>query len=168
MRISKLTSTDDLSVRAWAQDVQRECNNYVHSYFVPVSTLGTGTSELHGKHSGKTLTAGQTAYMETVIPHSLIAFKEAGIRIIPSGTGTIDYTVNFSYGAVEDDENESTKTLAVTGTSVTDDQVAELDLPLSTFFTDLTQGDQLGIEIVLDALTTTTDIRILGFYLKYI
>lgn len=166
--ISKLVDASPLSLKLWAQSVQQEFNQYLNSLFVPVSTLGTGAMTLHGRHSAIEVQVGETAYMETVIPRGLNSFKEAGIRIIPTTTGTINYTVNFSYGSVGADENVSTKTASVTLKAVTDDQVMELDLPISTFFTDLDRDDQLGIEFVLDAVVTTVNVYVLGFYLKYI
>lgn len=167
--ISKPPLTDDTNLNIWMQEVYFNFNNTVVSRFFPVSPLGTGAAALHGKHSTRNLTAGtQTAYMEAIIPHGIRAFKEAGIRIIPTTSGSINYTVNFSYGAVEADENALTKTASVNGLSVTDDQIAEVDLPISTFFTDLEGGDQLGVEFVLDALTTTTSVHVLGLYIKYI
>lgn len=160
--------TKDVQFNIWAKDLVNKYNNYIQTLQVPVSTLGTGAILLHGKHPAVQIQATEKAYFSVIIPFSVSQFKEAGIRIIPTVTGTINYTVNFSYGSVGADENTSTKTESVTGLSVTDDEITEIDLPIGTFFTDLDTNDQLGIEIILDSATTTTDIYVLSFYLKYI
>ena len=166
--ISKPPPSGNLELDKWLQNVRYAVNNSLKSLIVGVSPLGTGSAALHGKHSARTLAVGQTAYFEPIIPETVSRFQEAGIRIIPTLTGTIDYTVNFSYAPIGSDQNISTKTLSVTGLAVTDDEITEIDIPVSTFFTDLDTRDQLGIEIVLDAATTTTDIRVMSLFIKYI
>lgn len=165
--ISKPPQTNSKDLDSWFSELLFEIGNRLRSDFFPVSPLGTGAAALHGKHSTRNLTAGtQTAYMEMVVPWTLREFKEVGIRIIPTTTGSIDYTVNLSYGGVGEDENNLTKTVSVTGKAVTDDQVMELDI--TPLFTDQDHGDQVGVEFVLDGLTTTTSIHVLGLFLKNI
>lgn len=166
--ISKLTATDLLSLRIWAQQAQSEFNRYIQVLEAPVSKSGIISNYVHGKHPSKQLTAGNSAYFGFIVPHSLVEFREAGIRIIPTTNGTISYTINLSYGGVGEDENAKTKTASVSGRAVIDDQITELDLPIVTFFTDQKTGDQVGCELVLDSATTTTDIQVLSLYIKYI
>lgn len=166
--ISNPPQTDNQEINVWNREVRHKFNNYIQSLIVNPSTLGTGAGVLKGKHPGQELDATEKAYFETIIPNSAAQFKEAGIRVIPTTTGTIDYTVNFQYGSVGASFSASSKTSSVLGLAVTDGIVQEIDLPLTTFFTDLSVNDQLAIEFVLDALHTTTKLYILNFYLKYI
>ncbi len=150
------------------RDVKFEVDNYIQTLVIPVSPTGTGAAVLMGKHSARELDALETAYFEFVIPKTVKAFKEAGIRIIPTTTGSINYTVNFQYGAVGASHTLSSKTAATTGKAVTNGQVMELDLPVTTFFTDLEALDQLAVEFVADAFTTTTKVNVLNLVIKYI
>ena len=125
---------------------------------------------LHGKHVTMQLQATETAYFEFIVPHSIEQVKEVTIRFIPTGTGSITYTVNLSYGGVGEDENEKTQLLSVINPlSVTDDQISEINLshPVNLWI-DVEAGDQVGVELILDGATTTTDIHVLSLYFKYI
>lgn len=164
--INKPPLTGQTAFDVWAQSVQFVFNNYIQSLVVPVSALGTGSAMLHGKHVTFQLQATETAYFEFIVPHSIREFKEVTIRFIPSTTGSINYTVNLSYGGVGEDENASTKTVSATSVSVTDDKIMEIDI--TSLFTDQEAGDQIGCELILDAVTTTTDVHVLSLYIKYI
>lgn len=167
--ISKPPRTDDVGLNVFNDEVRNRFNNYINSLVAPVSALGTGNYMLHGKHVTMQLQATETAYFEFIVPHSIEQVKEATIRFIPSGTGTIGYTVNLSYGGVGDDENARTKTVTVASLSVTDDQITEINLSHPTnLWTDIEAGDQVGVELILASATTTTDIHVLSFYFKYI
>ena len=169
MLISKPPPSGKTELDLWNQEVRDVSNNYVQSEFYPISDQGQLAGALKGKHPSRFLTAvNDVAYIELVIPPSLRAFKEAGIRMIPTTTGSIGYTVNFQYGAIGAAFNASSKTAATVGKAVTTNLIYELDLPITTFFTDLAPKDQLAVEFVLDALTTTTEVHILGLYLKFI
>lgn len=150
------------------RDVKFAVDNYIQTLIVPVSQLGTGAGVLKGKHSARELDSGEKAYFELVIPNAIKEFKEAGIRVIPTTSGTFNYTVNFEYGGIGDAYNLSTKTASVTGEAATDGNIQEIDLPISTFFTDLDADDQLAVELVVDAFSTTTKLNVLNLYIKYI
>lgn len=166
--ISKPPATADRGLNIWNQEVAREVNNYLRSLVIPVSPLGTGAALLHGKHSSMQLQVGETAYFEVIIPWFARKIKEATIRFIPTTTGTIDWTANLSYGGVGEDENTSTSTATADGLAVTDDQVMEINLSYPTnCFAAVDGGDQVGIELVLDAAATTTDIHVLSLFIKY-
>lgn len=167
--ISKPPRTDDVGLNVFNEEVRGRFNNYINSLVAPVSSLGTGNYMLHGKHVTMQLQATETAYFEFIVPHSIEQVKEVTIRFIPSGTGAIGYTVNLSYGGVGDDENARTQTVTVASLSVTDDQITEINLSHPTnLWTDIEAGDQVGVELILDSATTTTDIHVLSFYFKYI
>lgn len=168
--ISKPPRTDNAGLNGFNEEVRSRFNNYINSLVVPVSSLGTGNYMLHGKHVTMQLQATKTAYFEFIVPHSIEQVKEVTIRFIPSGTGTIKYTINMSYGGAGDDENANTQSLVVTSpVSVTDDQISEINLTHPTnLWADIEAGDQVGIEVILDAATTTTDIHVLSLYFKYI
>lgn len=168
--ISKPPRTDDAGLNVFNEEVRSRFNNYINSITVPVSSLGTGSYQLHGKHVTMQIQAAETAYFEFIVPHSIEKVKEVTIRFIPSGTGTILYTANLSYGRVGADENAKTKSLVlVNPASVTDDQITEINLSHPTnIWNDIESGDQVGVELVLDAAFTTTDIHVLSLYFKYI
>lgn len=168
--ISKPPRTDDVGLNVFNDEVRNRFNNYINSLVVPVSSLGTGNYMLHGKHVTMQLQSTEKAYFDFIIPHSIEQVKEVTIRFIPTVTGTILYTVNLSYGALGSDENANTQSLVViTPVSVIDDQISEINLTHPTnLWTDIEAGDQVGVEFVLDAATTTTDIHILSLYFKYI
>lgn len=143
-----------------------QIDNRIKSLHVNPSGLGTGSHSLHGKHSTVQVENGETAYFELLAPHAIGEFKEVLIRFIPSGTGTYDYTVNLSYGKTGEDENGTTKTASDTGVAVTDDQIGEIDI--TSLFDDAEGGDQIGVEVVMDGFSTTTDLHILSLELKYV
>jgi hypothetical protein len=123
-------------------------------------------SDQHGTHPGKNLTAGTSAFIGMALPREINTVKQALLRVIPTGTGTIDYTANVSRGNNGEDESDGTSTLSETGVSVTDDQITEIDI--TSLFSSVKKDDQIGIELDLDAVSTTTDIYVLGLYFKFI
>ncbi len=152
----------------WLDALKYRVENTIQSFMVYPSRLGTGSASLHGQHSAWLLNnTTETGYFEFVIPYTTNEIKEVGIRVIGTTTGTIAYTIDLSYGPVGGDENASTQTTgAVTGYSVTDDRIQEINI--TSLFTDQNRGDQVGVEFTLDGLTTTTEIYLLGLFFKYI
>jgi hypothetical protein len=164
---SKPQKTDDGSLNKYLRELNFAVNNRIWVLDVPVSKSGILSNYTHGKHPTKLLTASDSAYFGFIIPNSVKEIKEVKIRFIPSVTGTIDYTVNLSYGGVDEDENANTATTgAVTGLSVTDDRITEIDI--TDLFSAVDADDQIGCELTLDSATTTTDIQVLSLYFKYI
>jgi hypothetical protein len=164
---SRPPQTPDVDLNIWLQEVRNELDNRIQSLIVPVTIgLGTSTAVLHGLHSAMQIEAAEIAYFEFIVPHNLKQFKEVTIRFIPTTTGTIDWTVNLSYGGVGEDETVLTKTKTADGLAVTDDQVMEIDI--TSIFTDQDPGDQVGCQLIVDALSTTTNIYALSLYIKYI
>lgn len=122
-------------------------------------------SNVHGDHPAKQLTVGNSAFISLIIPREINQVKEVVVRLIPSTTGTIDWTANCSYGGKNEDESAYTETATANGLAVTDDRVTEIDV--TSLFVAVRADDQVGVEFVLDAVTTTTDVYILGLYFKY-
>ncbi len=131
----------------------------VRGFWFPVQS-----SEQHGDHPGHQLTAAESAFISVLVPRGTNEIKEAVIRIIPTTTGTIDWTANASYGGSGADEAAGTATKTADGLAVTDDQITEIDV--TSLFAGAAGDDQVGVEFVLDAATTTTDVYVLGLYLK--
>lgn len=122
-------------------------------------------ADLHGLHPGEQVTSGNSAYIGLVIPREVSEIREAVLRFIPTTTGTIDYTVNSTFGGKDEDESASTSTLTADTLSVTDDVVMEIDI--TSIFSTVDADDQVGVQFTLDAVATTTNVYILGIYLKY-
>lgn len=123
-------------------------------------------SDQEGRHPGSNVTAGNSAFIGLVFPKETQIVKEVVLRFIPTVTGTIDYTVTLSNAASGEDEADDTATLTADTVAVTDDQISEIDI--TTLFADVIKDDQVGVEFVLDAVASTTDVYILGIYFKYI
>jgi len=164
--LPRAPKTEAPEFRAWLDKLKFIVENTIQSISHYPTGLGTGAAILHGKHSSFQLQNGETGYYEFVLPWAIKEIKEVGIRIIGTTTGTINYTVNLSYGGVGDDENATTKTVSETLYAVTDDQIQEIDI--TELFTDQERGDQIAVEIIVDAVATTTDIHLLDLFLKYI
>lgn len=163
--INKLTATDELNLRLWAQQVASQYNNYVQTIDVPVSKSGIASNYVNGKHAARNLIALDTAYFEFIVPHAISQFKEVTVRFIPNVTGSFNYTVNLAYGSVGEAANARTKTVTASA-SVTNLKVSEIDI--TSLFTDQKRSDQVGCEFVLNSLTTTTSLDLLSLYIKYI
>lgn len=164
--IGKPPRNDDVSLSVWMREVALNFNNYIQTIDIPVSKSGIIGNYAKGKHPAKNMVALDKAYFGFIVPRKLAEFKECTIRFIPNTTGSINYTVNLSYGGVGDSHNLNSKTVSVTGEVVTDAEITEIDI--TDLFTDQDPDDQIGCEFVLDALTTTTSIDILNLYIKYI
>lgn len=123
------------------------------------------STSVHGDHPGEQITATNSAFISAIIPREVSEIREAVIRFIPSGTGTIDWTANLSSGDAGEDEADNTATMTANGLSVTDDQISEIDV--TQLFSSVDKNDQVGLEFVLDAATTTTDVYVLGLYFKF-
>ena len=163
---SKAPKTGNTELDVWLQDIRYKTDNTVKGIFFPVSKSGIIGNYVHGKHPTKLLVAADSAYFGFVVPHEISAVKEVTIRFIPTTSGSLNYTVNTSYGGIGEDENQNSGTLSVTNKSVTDDQLMEIDI--TSLFGLIDADDQVGVEFYIDSLTTTTNLQILGLYFKYI
>lgn len=136
----------------------------VEGIWFPALYNGLGTN-VHGDHPGKLIIATESAFISVVVPRGTNEIKEAVIRLIPTTTGTIDWTANASYGGKNEDESAGTATKTADALSVTDDRVTEIDV--TSLFDAVDADDQVGIEFVLDAVATTANVYVLGLYLKF-
>ncbi len=135
----------------------------VRGLWFPALYNGPGDS-IEGRHPGKLLLATESGYISCIVPRGTSEIKQAVIRIIPTTTGTIDWTLNASFAAAGEDEANTTGTATANGLSVTDDQITEIDV--TSAFSSATQDDQVGVQFTVDALSTTTNVHLLGLYLK--
>lgn len=148
---------------AWCEELRFEFMQ-VKGIWFPALYNGLG-SEVHGDHPGHLLTVGNSAFISVVIPREVNEIKETMIRLIPTTTGTIDWTANASYGGAGEDESAGTATTTADGRAVTDDRITEINV--TTMFNAVDANDQVGVEFVLDAVATTTEVYVLGLYFKY-
>lgn len=123
------------------------------------------SNDIHGKHPGEQVTAGNSAFISVVIPLETNEIREVVLRFIPTTTGTIDYTISATYGGLNEDESANTATLTADGLAVTDDQIMEIDV--TSLFSAVEGDNQVGVEFVLDAVSTTANVFVLGLYFKF-
>lgn len=122
------------------------------------------STEQHGFYPAHLLTAAEAGYISAIIPRGTSEIKEAVIRIIPTTTGTIDWTADASFGGKNEDESAITSTKTADGLAVTDDRMTEIDV--TSLFVSARENQQVGIRFTLDVLSTTTNVYLLGLYLK--
>ncbi len=132
----------------------------VYALWFPVKSDTT-----HGLHPCDTITPGESAYVSIVIPRETKEIKEVVVRLIPTTSGTIDWTANASYGGSGEDESINTTTDTENGVAVVDDQITEIYV--TQLFSDVSADDQVGFQFTLDAAVTTTDVCVLGVYFKF-
>ncbi len=85
--------------------------------------------------------------------------------LFPTTTGTIDWTVNTSFGADGETYNLHTDSATADGLAVTNITWKEVDI--SAAFTGIAAGDNIKINFIVDVLTDTESIGLLGFNFKY-
>lgn len=147
---------------AYFEDVRFEFAR-VGGLWFPAMYNGLG-AEVHGTHPGKLLVAGESGYISAFVPRETQEIRQAVIRLIPTTTGTIDWTADASFGGAVEDESAVTATKTADGKAVTDDQITEIDV--TTLFASAQTDQQAGIKFTVDVLTTTANVYLLGLYLK--
>lgn len=162
MAATRPPKTKDPNLDTWLQDFAYNFYNWIKVIDVSV----VGNINTHGKYPTKQLAALGTGYFSFFVPTDIQAVKEVVIRFIPTTSGTMNYTANTTYAAVGEDEALNSSTLSETNVAVVDDQISEIDV--TALFSDVDAQDQVGVELVIDSLTTTTSIEVLGLYFKYI
>lgn len=168
LRLKALNSSVLEEINAWSDEVKFSVNDKIITLDIPVSKSGLIVNHVKGKHPAKNLTTvapDNKAYFGFVVPYSLRAFKEVTIRFIANTTGTINYTVNVAWGSVGAAYNANSATASATGVSVTDALISEINI--TSLFADQKLNDQVGVEFVLDSLTTTTSLDVLSLYIKH-
>lgn len=135
------------------------------SDFVRPSTTGVLAESVHGKHIVKLLVGTDSAYFEWQVPSHFYALTTAKVLSVPTTTGTFDWTANTTFGAAGDDEAANSDTTTANGAVSTDDELTSTDI--SAAFTGIVANQIVGVEFVLDALDTTTEINVIGLELKF-
>ena len=135
----------------------------VGGLWFPALYNGLGAA-VHGYHPAQLLIATESGYIGAVIPRETQEIREAVIRIIPTTTGTIDWTADATFGGKNEDESAITATKTADGLAVTDDRMTEIDV--TSLFASARVDQQAGIRFTLDAVATTTNVYLLGLYLK--
>jgi len=148
--------------RIRALETVQEGNGFV-PYNIPPSH-GTNSLTNHGTHTVLPCGASEVCYFfEFEMPRKTANLTKAVIKFIPTGTGTMDYTVETSGGQCGEDEAVNTDSITADGLAVTDDEIECLDI--LNALTPYTVGDSVGVKLTVDALSTTTAINVLGLVL---
>ena len=163
--ISKTPDRGDKTPEQWIDEF-RSYFERVRFEFIRVRGLWfpAQSSEQHGDHPGDQIILGTSAFISAVIPRGTNQIRQAVIRLIPTASGTIDWTANLSSGGLGQDESANTATLTAIDRAVVDDEITEIEV--TDLFASVSPDDQVGLEFILDAATTTTDVYVLGLYLK--
>lgn len=140
----------------------QEGNGFVPYLFQ--SHYGTNAMTVHGKHVIRPVGSGEYAYIEITMPVKVDSLEEAVLMYIPTGTGTWDYTISTAGGYCGEDESTHTDSITADGLAVTDDEIECLDI--SAALTPYAVGDVVGVEVLCDALDTTTAINVIGVRLR--
>ena len=134
------------------------------TFFVPVALPDTA----HGNHYGDQLAAGQSTYIASfVIPDLFSAIGTIRIILIPTTTGTIDWTCATSAGAPGEDENANSDSATADGAAITDDELEPIDVSGAFNGLSLAAGDVVGVKFTADALADTTAVIVLGLEFGY-
>jgi hypothetical protein len=164
--ISKPPSNQNKTPDVWIQDFLRYFED-VRFEFMKVNGdwFPAQSNDIHGRHPGEQVLAGNVAFIGMVIPRGISEIKEVVARIIPTTSGTIDYTFTANFGGKNEDESTGTSTITADGLAVVDDRVTEIDI--TALFSTAKVDDQFGIEFSLDAVSTTANVFLLGINFKY-
>lgn len=119
----------------------------------------------HGTHRILALTAGQSCYFEFQVPDDYRDINKAYVFFIPTTTGTFDWTVSTTCGAVGEDEALNSDSATADGATATDDQIGSVDC--TDAFSNIEAGDIVGVKFAVDVLTTTTAINVMLFTFGY-
>lgn len=141
---------------------------------------GAGTSAIathtdgNSRRAGMLVNAaGQAVWSQAIqIPENFLTAPDLHALLLPSTTGTIDWTAYASIAANGQDEATHSGTATADGQAATDDQLLALRLStaasgLETALDNAAEGDYLNAEFIVDVLTTTTNIMALELKLTY-
>lgn len=108
---------------------------------------------------------GQNCSCSFAVPSDFKSLVGVYIVFFVATTGTIDWTVNTRFAADGEPNNTHTDTATQDGLAVTDAQIKVLDI--SAAFTGLAAGDFAGCNFIVDVLTGTSSVSVLGLLFKY-
>lgn len=152
----------NLTDRIRALETIQEGNGFVPYLFSALK--GTNAMTTHGKHTVIPCIATSHAYIEITMPCQVDSLEESILLYIPTGTGTWDYTISTAGGYCGEDESNHTDSITADGVVVTDDELECLDI--SGALTPYKAGDVVGVDVYVDALSTTTVINVIGVRLR--
>lgn len=125
--------------------------------------FGTGEAANIGYYRSYKLDAateyGQASFQ---IPVGFVSLISAHVAIIPITTGTFDWTANaeeLDAGGVVGSDGDTDTDNAVAGTNNT---LLELELTSALDGLTLAVGDWVGVQFILDALATITELHLVG------
>lgn len=126
------------------------------------------TRSQHGKYPSVLLDlATETALFAVRVPDNFVSLGTVRVVVIPTTTGTFDWTCNTAAGAAGEDESLATDTATADGKAATDDQLTAVAVTGAFDGLSLAAGDFIGVELILDVLTTTTEVHVIGLEFGY-
>lgn len=166
-RLPKGTAGQSLRMNAGATAPEWQANPNTQQFFVMPNTAGSGTWASYGGIYGYygLGPAGENAHFNFRLPNDFVALTSAKMVILPFTTGSFDWTVNTYFGASGEAYNANTDSATADGQAVTNVQL--LELTISDAFTGVAANDIIGVNFLLDVLTTTSLVGILGLDIKY-
>jgi hypothetical protein len=112
--------------------------------------------------------AGQTVFSHAwEVPEDFLSLSALKVIVFPTGTGTFDWTAYSSACANGELENANSDTATADGQAVTDDTILDHDITGAADGYTLQEGDHFNCDLVVDVLTTITQLLVLGFRVEY-
>jgi hypothetical protein len=108
------------------------------------------------------------AFFTFEVPADFSSLVGLTIRVASNGTGTLRYNVASRAAGSGDDKDSNTDTIAATDLSVTDNQLAEIDI--SAVLTAIAAGQTIGIQFTREgshANDTITDLKVFAIMYEY-
>lgn len=113
--------------------------------------------------------AGQTVFSQMVaIPKDFQAFAKLVVTVFGTTTGSFDWTAWSSAASDGEDEAAHSDTATADTQGVTDDEILDHDISAAADGYTMVQDDKFSCELLVDVLTTTTQLLVLGFKMEYI
>jgi len=166
-RLAKGTAGQRLRMNAGATAPEWAAGSATMQFFVPCFFGNGGALANHdGVYCVYLITdVNDYALFSFRIPNDFTATTSVKVIIIPTGTGTFDWTAATNFGANGEDSQTHTDSATANAQATTNDQLLELDI--SAAFTGLLANDIVGLIFTLDALDTTSQLNIVGLDIKY-
>jgi hypothetical protein len=112
--------------------------------------------------------AGQTVFSHAwEVPEDFLSLSALKVIVFPTGTGTFDWTAYSSACANGELENANSDTATADGQAVTDNTILDHDITGAADGYTLQEGDHFNCDLVVDVLTTITQLLVLGFRVEY-
>lgn len=112
--------------------------------------------------------AGQTVFSHAwEVPEDFLALSALKVIVFPTGTGSFDWTAYSSKAASGELENDGSQTATADTQGVTDNTILDHDITAATAGLGLAEGDHFNCDLLVDVLTTITQLLVLGFRVEY-